>query len=151
MISAYLQSLIQQRIAKERAADLAFALRERMRRMGAYDNPYMNGRAERMFRSTSSSERAKAAALLDVDIDADAATVKAAFRKTVREGHPDNGGSAVDMDALTKAKELLLTPMPETGVENENGACKLCNGVGMVQDGFSTRICVSCRGTGHAF
>ncbi len=107
------------------------------------------------YRRFYTKPNAKAArALLGVSATATPDDIKAAFRTAVRAAHPDNGGTGADMDALTRAKELLLTTMTESpgqnSAANAESACKLCNGVGTVSTGFGSLPCQACRGTGNA-
>lgn len=52
----------------------------------------------------------EAAALLGVDPAAGESAVRCAFRSRARAAHPDSGGSAVDLAALTEARDVLLSP-----------------------------------------
>lgn len=78
--------------------------------------------------------------------------IKTAFRTKARDGHPDNGGNA-DMDALTQAKELLLTSLtiPQKEVSaGRVGPCGFCSGRGKYWAGkFEMVECPACHGTGE--
>lgn len=50
----------------------------------------------------------EARALLGVAADADEAAIRAAYRAAVRAAHPDVGGEAARVRALTAARDLLL-------------------------------------------
>ncbi|TEX51046.1 MAG: hypothetical protein B7C55_07525 [Actinomycetales bacterium mxb001] len=57
-------------------------------------------------------ERAEAAALLGVGVDATPDEVRRAWRLWAREMHPDRGGSRRDFERLSRARALLLAPLP---------------------------------------
>ena len=56
---------------------------------------------------------AKARALLGVGRDADADAIQAAWRRQMATAHPDAGGSAAAVQALTAARDLLLARQPD--------------------------------------
>jgi hypothetical protein len=58
-------------------------------------------------------ETAKARALLGVGRDADAEAIQAAWRRAMATAHPDAGGSAAAVQALTAARDLLLSRQPQ--------------------------------------
>ena len=53
--------------------------------------------------------RRRAAALLGVDEKADAAPLRAAYRGKMAVLHPDRGGDATTAQAMTEARDLLLS------------------------------------------
>jgi curved DNA-binding protein CbpA len=65
-------------------------------------------------------------AILKVAREADAAAIKAAYRRSVRIAHPDRGGDAEDFMAIVQAFAVLSDPMArrlfdETGQIDEDG------------------------------
>lgn len=50
----------------------------------------------------------RAASLLGVPVGASPGQVSAAYRRFVREHHPDVGGVGADMDEAARARELLV-------------------------------------------
>lgn len=63
---------------------------------------------------TSASPLASARRLLRVEPNADAETIRAAYRRLAADMHPDRGGSTAHLAALTEARDLLLSNLPET-------------------------------------
>ncbi|UOQ88483.1 DnaJ domain-containing protein [Agromyces endophyticus] len=63
--------------------------------------------------------------LLGVSVDADEATLRAAYRRALREAHPDTGGDAARFHAVQQAWALVGTPEARARFDRGNG-----NGVG---------------------
>lgn len=66
---------------------------------------------------TNSMDAGRAASLLGVPVDAGPDQVSAAYRRFVRENHPDVTGVDADMDAAVRARSALLggaTTAPRT-------------------------------------
>jgi len=63
--------------------------------------------------------------VLGIDRDADDATVVDAYRRRVKEAHPDRGGSTAEFRAVQTAYERIRSgdvdpvPVPETGVDGD--------------------------------
>ena len=113
--------------------------------------------------------RSEAILLLGVAPDADEAAVRAAFRKKVREQHPDTADTATDHSSLRRlidAYRLLVDSGSQTGrpgatnhpvpvkyssAERNNtsstsrGRCLQCRGFGFC---VVLRMCPECRGQG---
>lgn len=66
--------------------------------------------------STSSRTRelAKANRLLQLSPGASPEQVRAAYRRLAAEMHPDRGGNDAKLAALTEARDLLLSQIPES-------------------------------------
>lgn len=64
--------------------------------------------------SSRNRELARARRLLRVSPGAGREEVRAAYRRLAAETHPDRGGSAAHLAALTQARDLLLATLPET-------------------------------------
>ena len=58
-------------------------------------------------------ELAKARRLLRLQPAATREDVRAAYRRLAADAHPDRGGSAPKLAALTEARDLLLSHLPE--------------------------------------
>lgn len=58
-------------------------------------------------------ELAKARRLLRVSSNANHDEIRAAYRRRAVEMHPDRGGSDARLAALTEARDLLLSRLPE--------------------------------------
>lgn len=90
---------------------------------------------------------------LDPDADHHPEHVYAAFRAKVKDNHPDNGGDgSMDMDALVKARKLLLEPLTKPGNTPTAGSsttCEICKGIGSIPTrSFQTMACPACNGSG---
>lgn len=75
--------------------------------------------------------------------------VTEAFRREAKRVHPDSPsrtmqGPAMDMDLLTIARDFLLKNLGS----NDDFACKLCGGLGMVRAKIGWLRCAACKGTG---
>ena len=57
---------------------------------------------------------AKASRLLQVSPSATPDQIRASYRRLAAEMHPDRGGSDARLAALTEARDLLLSQLPET-------------------------------------
>ena len=57
---------------------------------------------------------ARARRLLRVSPDASHDEIRAAYRRLAAEMHPDRGGSDARLAALTEARDLLLSNLPES-------------------------------------
>ena len=62
---------------------------------------------------SSARELAKARRLLQVSSTADQGDIRAAYRRLAADMHPDRGGSDARLAALTEARDLLLSRLPE--------------------------------------
>ena len=100
--------------------------------------------------SAPTTPRDQAATLLGVSTGATPEQVRAALRAKARELHTDTGGAGGDIHELTKARDILLTAVPNFEAESQETHCQICGGVGMVSTGFGSRPCVSCGGSGNA-
>lgn len=58
-------------------------------------------------------ELAKARRLLRVSPSASTDEIRASYRRLAAEMHPDRGGSDARLAALTEARDLLLSQLPE--------------------------------------
>lgn len=73
--------------------------------------------------------------------------VRNAFRVSVYDQHPDNGGKGADMAALKEARDVLLA---EAAKEAEIGECPRCEGAGLMKTRSGRRIsCSTCGGSGE--
>lgn len=57
---------------------------------------------------------ARARTLLGVGDEADAVIIQAAWRARIAAAHPDAGGSVAAAQAVTEARDLLLSALPRT-------------------------------------
>lgn len=65
-------------------------------------------------RPSRTRELARAYRLLQVSPTASAEEIRAAYRRLAAEMHPDRGGSDARLAALTEARDLLLSQLPES-------------------------------------
>ena len=78
--------------------------------------------------------------------------IKSAWRRRVRETHPDTGGDAAMFRAVQDAYETLTTHPPEPIVfatwssSTSWPACPTCRGTGSVSRGVFVTVCPQCSG-----
>lgn len=78
----------------------------------------------------------------------DAATLAQLYRVKAKAAHPDAGGSAEAMAALTQARDVLANAEPG---DSGRVTCKPCKGYGMIYSGWANgKECPACAGTGWA-
>lgn len=65
-------------------------------------------------RPNAERELARARRLLGVPAVTTRDEVRAAYRRLAAENHPDRGGSDARLAALTEARDLILSHLPET-------------------------------------
>lgn len=98
--------------------------------------------------------RAEALSILKLDNCKTALTaeiVHQAFRRAMIAHHPDTRASQIglseyrtlDVGVYQQARKLLLTTLSD-----DDSACNLCKGLGMVPHKFGNRACVACHGMG---
>lgn len=84
--------------------------------------------------------------------------ITGAYRGMMRAAHPDAGGTAEQVHALTEARAALEGWIKQRAYGGTGGpvtACATCAGSGIIQvrRGFAApmrRTCPACRGTGDA-
>lgn len=76
----------------------------------------------------------------DVPRELTADAITAAFRRAVMADHPDHGGAGMQIDALRRARDVLMRQVAAPAVL----PCPQCAGSGTV----GWRRCAACDGTG---
>jgi len=77
-------------------------------RGGKSGGPGAGGGADQGDRRSTKMSRKEAAEILGVPIDADEATVRAAYRKIMKQVHPDAGGNDALAARVQDARDVLL-------------------------------------------
>lgn len=65
-------------------------------------------------KSSRTAQLARARRLLRVSATASPEDIRAAYRRLAAETHPDRGGDAAQLAALTEARDLLLANLTDT-------------------------------------
>jgi hypothetical protein len=68
-----------------------------------------------------------------------------AFRRKVKEDHPDAGGNGGDMALLTEAKDLLVAALCG------KNTCVQCSGRGTIKARLGSVECGKCHGEGIVY
>lgn len=89
-------------------------------------------------------QKSKAMALLNIVEGYDAAAVRAAYARAVKQAHPDTGTPGVPIQDLQMARDVLLASGPES-----HRACAMCHGRGKTRGRMGWRSCSACGGTGE--
>ena len=97
---------------------------------------------------------------LGIHPKADPAVVRCAYLAMAQKNHPDKGGDAATMAAVTEAWEALKSPLSRAKLDTAlalkkaaTPACKKCGGRGLFvpKKGFTPLpavVCPKCGGTG---